>query len=309
MVLMQRALSRVGGALDNDTNPQVPRATPAQSHERFRQTPTPDDRLSRQLAVAVQTRAIAHREGPATRPWGQAASKRPLAVRPANATLSRTLIIIEPKDKGEEHELSEEFAQDEFFLNFAKAIEVGAVDMSFSLKDARRPLTAIDDDIYVLTHSGYDTEGEKPEPWAAGLSLNRFAKVLATKCGGAAKLNGKRVWILGCYIGQDITLLAAAFAKAGVRDCSVYAPMSLMFISTRGIPHVHQDKDADVDSGNKEVAYAEAKYGLNTHNFRGTGENWEGAILQAGQATRIPGKVVERTVAEHFDPKGKETDD
>jgi hypothetical protein len=212
------------------------------------------------------------------------------------------LWILEPKEEQELRTLSDEFEQDRERLIAREDPDFGTIDISLSLTDAETAVNPGAGDIHVLTHSGHS-----PHPWIGGLSFEDFAVTLAKKCGGIGALEHRTVWLLGCYVGQYMNQLLAAFARAGVQNVSVYAPVGLMFVSQTGIPHVHGDPDIKLKKANALVRKYDSDFlALSSEGFKASGQGWSGGRLTNGNVEVWKPSPVTKAVSEHFDPEQDE---
>jgi hypothetical protein len=215
------------------------------------------------------------------------------------------LWIIEPPPSGKPQALSKNFAADRDRLVANEHLAIANVEVSLSLAHAMTPMAPGAGDIYVLVHS---SAGDPP--WIGGMYFAKFATTFVAKCGGSANVDGRTVWILGCYIGALIPQLLAHFATAGVQNLTIYSPTGLMWISNAGIPHVYQGKKT-LEQVNTILAKYNSDYvtvivSEPQETFGKTGEDWVGATLAPAGVTPLAGTVVEDDVRDHFDPDDQE---
>lgn len=200
------------------------------------------------------------------------------------------------------------------FMEQAQGLD--QIDNSFSLESANQPPTGITDpqeDLYVMAHGSQTGAGShKDQPWIGGMEFGPFAQLLNKRYGGVVQ--GKTIWLMTCLVGGVLNDLAKQCALAGLRDTTILAPRSFMFVSDKGIPHVY-DPDADspgVDELNQEVARVDACYftlSAEDHNWLSTGLGWAGIKIDAeGTVTVMENKYVIKAVLEKFDINEKEWD-
>lgn len=183
------------------------------------------------------------------------------------------------------------------------------IDNSFSLESANEPPTGITDlqeDLYVMAHGSQTGAGrDEDKPWIGGMEFGPFAQLLNKRYGGVVK--GKTIWLMTCLVGGVLNDLAQQCAQAGLRDTTILAPRSFMFVSDRGIPHVYDPNadSPDVDELNKRVARADANYftlSAENYNWLSTGLGWAGIKIDAqGTVTVMEDKYVIKAVLDKFD--------
>jgi len=235
---------------------------------------------------------------------GNRATARAL-MRTSGPRLQRMLWVVEPKEDIQKKKLSPEFAADLKRLkgNEAVAHDLEHKEVSFTVEHANRRAEHVDPaaSLHLLSHAGL-----APEPNIAGLSLQPFAKALVAKYSSQALEQGT-IWLLVCSIGQMMNELLVALSVEGLQNVTVYAPKRVMFISAKGIPHVHEKAHDDSGDLDGAVAKYHADFSrLSAVGFQGSGVGWAGGQLINGQPKVLATVPAEKAVRKKFDPDKQE---
>jgi hypothetical protein len=192
------------------------------------------------------------------------------------------------------------------FVNEAKGID--QIDTTFDLADLDRapPGGPEPDDLYVIAHGSQAGAGvDERQPWLGGLEFPDFAQKLLQRYG--AKVENKTIWLMTCLVGGVLDRLAEQIARVGLKQVTIMAPNSFMFVSEKGIPHVykgkpveHEELDQQISRGNADWTRLSAAF---PENWLDTGLGWSGIFIDSeGKINKIDKKQVIKMVLDKFDP-------
>ena len=209
------------------------------------------------------------------------------------------LWVINPKPSDEFGDLSP--VSDACAADLANLREVGDRVIDGTRAEVTTPLPpavrlADGEAIYVLAHAGFAARGG----WVGGMYFKDFATQFAAKFG--QRLNGRIVYFLVCYVGQDIAALGQALADAVPEKFkfTIFAPVNLMFVSTTGAPRVFsgeiaRDKADDI----VEKAGGDASR-VRAGVLQAPGNGWAGARIDSSTAVAMKDADVTAAIVRRF---------
>ena len=185
------------------------------------------------------------------------------------------------------------------------------IDVSLNRRDITSAASGVgqgNEDLYVMAHGSQTGAGDGDQPWIGGMEFNDFAEQLTNRYGGT--IQGQTIWLMTCLVGGVLDQMATALSTEGLRDVTIMAPKSFMFVSDAGIPHVHEDDDGDYQSLDRDVAKNNANFfnmSIADPKWMETGLGWAGyEIDDQGTCQAIDDNEVIKMVLEKFDLEGEE---